>query len=73
LSRIGTCGKELPESSGLLRAVADANEEVAAAHLKLDVAIEAARVAGCTWRQIGTAAGVAYQSLHRRHRKRGGT
>ncbi len=73
LSRIGTCAEELPDSSGLLRAVADAADEVAAARLQLDVAIEAARVAGCSWRQIGTAAGVAYQSLHRRHRKRGAT
>jgi hypothetical protein len=29
-------------------------------------AVLTARRDGCTWRQIGTAAGVPYQSLHRR-------
>jgi hypothetical protein len=72
-SRIETSGAELADSQGPLQAIEDAAELVAAAHAQLDVAIEAARVAGVSWRHIGTAAGVAFQSLHRRHRKRGAT
>jgi hypothetical protein len=37
------------------------------AHRDLDAAIDAARLAGFSWRQIGTVAGVPYQTLHRRH------
>lgn len=73
LSRIETFGEGISDSQGLLQAIEDAAELVAAAHAQLDVAIEAARVAGVSWRHIGTAAGVAFQSLHRRHRKRGAT
>ncbi len=73
LSRIETSSAEVTDSQRLIQAIEDASELVAAAHAQLDVAIEAARVAGVSWRHIGTAAGVAFQSLHRRHRKRGAT
>jgi hypothetical protein len=73
LSQIGTGGQEVPNSPGLLQAITDAATLVAASQGRLDVAIEAARVAGCSWREIGAAAGVAYQSLHRRHRQRPAT
>jgi hypothetical protein len=53
----------------LLRVIADAATMVRNADLRLDAAIQAARVAGCSWREIGIAAGVPYQTLHRRHRK----
>jgi hypothetical protein len=68
LSRTETCEAELLDPPGLLQAIADAAASVAAARRQLDAAIEAARIAGVSWRQIGAAAGVAYQSLHRRHR-----
>lgn len=73
LSQIETGGQEVPHSPDPLQAIADAATSVADAHGRLDVAIEAACVAGCSWREIGTAAGVAYQGLHRRHRQRPAT
>jgi hypothetical protein len=68
-SRIETRGEDAPDSPGLLQAIAEAAALVADAQRRLDAAIEAARAAGCSWRQIGTAAGAAYQSLHRRRRQ----
>ena len=73
LSQFETGAQEVPDSPGLLQAIVDAATSVSAAHGRLDVAIEAARVAGCSWREIGAAAGASYQSLHRRHRQRRAT
>jgi hypothetical protein len=39
---------------------------VAQAQERFAAAVLTARDAGCSWRHIGTAAGVPYQSLHRR-------
>jgi hypothetical protein len=36
---------------------------------QLEATITAARADGCSWREIGIAAGVPYQTLHRRYRK----
>jgi hypothetical protein len=52
-----------------LHAVAEAATMVGNADRHLDAAIEAARAAGRSWREIGIASGVPYQTLHRRHRK----
>ena len=51
-----------------LRMVRQAGRLVAQAQGGFVTAVLAARSAGCTWRQLGTAAGVPYQSLHRRFR-----
>jgi hypothetical protein len=51
---------------GPLQAVAEAGRLVGRAQARFGAAVIAARRAGCSWRLIGTAAGVPYQSLHRR-------
>jgi hypothetical protein len=51
---------------GPLQGVAEAGRLVARAQARFVAAVVAARRAGCSWRLIGTAAGVPYQSLHRR-------
>jgi hypothetical protein len=40
------------------------------ARTRLDQAVEAARAAGYSWRLIGAAAGLPYQTLQRRHARR---
>ncbi len=52
-------------------AIADAARMVANADHQLLAAIGAARVACISWREIGTAAGIPYQTLHRRHHQGG--
>lgn len=54
----------------LVLAVRGAAKVVADAERRLVVAIEAARAGHCTWREIGIAAGIPYQTLHRRHHQR---
>jgi hypothetical protein len=69
-SRIETPARECaPEN--LLRAVAEAATMVRNANRQLDAAIEAARAACLSWREIGIAAGIPYQTLHRRHHQGG--
>ena len=73
LSDIETDGPEAEDSAHQLRMVAEAATMVVNANDRLEAAIEAARMAGFSWRQIGIAAGVPYQTLHRRHRQGGRT
>lgn len=49
-----------------LHTVSEAGRLVARAQAHFVAAVITARSAGCSWRLIGTAAGVPYQSLHRR-------
>jgi DNA-directed RNA polymerase specialized sigma24 family protein len=49
-----------------LQTVRRAGRLVIQAQERFRSAVLAARSEGCSWRQIGTAAGVPYQSLHRR-------
>ena len=60
---------ETVSASDRLHGVTAAATMVATADHQLDAAIAAARADGCTWREIGIAAGVPYQTLHRRYRK----
>src|SRR5580698_9158766 len=48
-----------------LERVARAAVLVAEAQQRFRMAVIAARAVGCSWRRIGTAAGVPFQSLHR--------
>ena len=50
----------------VLRRVAESAKEVAQASARLSRAVVKARQAGCSWRLIGEASGVPYQSLHRK-------
>ena len=54
-----------------LRQVGDAATMEEAAKRALVGAISAARSAGCTWRAIGIATGIPYQTLHRRSARLG--
>ena len=58
-------GAKAASAEGSLRAVAEAARLVAKAQARFVAAVHVARTAGCSWRQIGTAAGVPYQNLHR--------
>jgi hypothetical protein len=49
-----------------LQRVREAARLVAKAHARLLRVVMTARRAGCSWRHIGTAAGIPYQSLHRK-------
>ncbi len=69
-SRIETQDRELAPKN-LVRAVAEAATIVTNANRQFDAAIEAARVACISWREIGIAAGIPYQTLHRRHHQGG--
>ena len=71
LSEIETDSPGAGDRDDELHLIAQTAILVVSANRRLDAAIEAARLAGCTWRQIGTAAGVPYQTLHRRHRQGG--
>jgi len=73
LSEIETDEPELEDSAHQLRVIAEEATMVVNAHDRLEAAIEAARRAGVSWREIGIAAGVPYQTLHRRHRQGGRT
>lgn len=73
LSEIGTDDPEVEDSANQLRVVAQEATMVVNAQDRLEAAIEAARRAGISWRHIGIAAGVPYQTLHRRHRQGGRT
>lgn len=73
LSEIETANPEVDNSANQLRVIAEEATMVVNANDRLEAAIEAARRAGFSWRQIGIAAGVPYQTLHRRHRQGGGT
>jgi hypothetical protein len=67
-----TSGPSHPETrrgNDRLQVVVDAATMVEQADRQLDAAISAARADGCSWREIGIAAGVPYQTLHRRYRK----
>lgn len=54
-----------------LQAVSEAAKLVVRAQARFVDAVRTARDVGCSWRRIGTAAGVPYQSLHRRLQTRG--
>ncbi len=73
LSRIETDNPKVEDPAHQLRVVAEEATMVVNANDRLEGAIDAARMAGVSWRQIGTAAGVPYQTLHRRHRQGGRT
>jgi len=67
-----TSGPSHPETrrgADRLRAVVDAATMVENADRQFEAAITAAKADGCSWREIGIAAGVPYQTLHRRYRK----
>jgi hypothetical protein len=49
-----------------LEAVVQCASRLKGAQARFDDAVTAARRAGYSWRRIGTAAGVPFQSLHRR-------
>ena len=49
-----------------LRAASEAARVLAEAQVRLSAAVSNARAAGLSWRRIGTATGVPYQTLHRR-------
>lgn len=51
---------------GSLQRLHQAGRLVAQAQARFASAVIAAHKAGCSWRRIGAAAGVPYQSLHRR-------
>jgi len=53
----------------LLHTIADSSTMMKKAREQFDAAVEAARVAGLSWRQIGIAASVPYQTLHRQFRQ----
>lgn len=73
LSDIETDDPEVEDPAHQLRVVAEEATMVVNANDRLEAAIDAARMAGVSWRQIGIAAGVPYQTLHRRHRQGGRT
>jgi hypothetical protein len=73
LSEIETEDPEVEDLADQLRVIADEATMVVKANDRLEAAIEAARRAGVSWRQIGIAAGVPYQTLQRRHRQGGRT
>lgn len=73
LSEIETGEPEVDDAADQLRVIAEEATMVVNAHDRLEAAIEAARRAGFSWRQIGIAAGVPYQTLQRRHRQGGRT
>jgi DNA-directed RNA polymerase specialized sigma24 family protein len=73
LSEIETDDPEVEDRAHQLQVVAEEATMVMDARRRLEAAIEAARFAGRSWRQIGIAAGVPYQTLHRRHRQGGRT
>jgi hypothetical protein len=50
----------------VLRRVAQTATEVGQASARLSRAVVKARQAGCSWRRIGDASGIPYQSLHRK-------
>jgi hypothetical protein len=52
--------------------IAEAATLVCDAQRELDEAIEIARALGHTWRTIGVASGIPFQTLHRRHRHQAG-
>ena len=51
-----------------LHAVSRAAARLVAAESGFDRAVETARRAGTSWRRIAAAAGVPFQTLHRKHR-----
>ena len=53
-------------ADGALAAVVDSARRLKRAQARFDDAVTAARGAGCSRRRIGGAAGVSFQSLHRR-------
>jgi hypothetical protein len=57
-------------SDDALRAVARDAKLLTEAQRRLDCAVEAARADGCSWRRIGTASGVRFQTFHRAHTSR---
>jgi hypothetical protein len=57
---------ECPLEERSLQRLRKAGRLVAQAQASFDNEVIAAHKAGCSWRRIGTAAGVPYQSLHRR-------
>jgi hypothetical protein len=61
---LGLDGASSPEEP--LQRVNEAARLVVKAQARLLRAVMTARSAGCSWRRIGTAAGVPYQSLHRK-------
>jgi len=65
-SHVETGSKLSAEES--LHRVAEAARLIAKAPAGFVLAVTTARGAGCSWRRIGTAAGVPYQSLQRRSR-----
>lgn len=67
-SQIETAVPDIP-TENLLQAVRGAAQIVAEAECRLAVAIEAARAGHCSWREIGVAAGIPHQTLHRHHRQ----
>jgi hypothetical protein len=62
---LAQAARRSPEEGSLHR-LHQAGRLVAQAQARFDVAVIAAHKAGCSWRRIGAAAGVPYQSLHRR-------
>jgi hypothetical protein len=73
MSQLETDNPEVEDAVHQLQLVAEEATMVMNANDRLEAAIEAARRAGVSWRQIGIAAGVPYQTLHRRHRQGGRT
>jgi len=55
----------------LLRSASTEATLVRTATEALADALRAARAAGCSWREIGIATGIPYQTLHRRDRRGG--
>lgn len=55
-------------SGASLRELADARDDLARAKIRYQAAIEASRVAGLSWGEIGRVLGVSRQLLHRRFR-----
>jgi ribosome modulation factor len=73
LSEIETDNPKVEDPAHQLQLVAEEATMVVNANDRLEAAIEAARRAGISWRQIGIAAGVPYQTLHRQHWQGGRT
>jgi hypothetical protein len=59
-------GRDSAAAPEVLRRVAESAHEVAQASGRLSRAVVKARRAGRSWRQIGEASGIPYQSLHRK-------
>ena len=55
-----------------LRQVNEAAKLIVEAQARLAAAVTAAHDAGCTWRRIGIASGVPYQTLHRKFAEHAG-